>query len=77
MAQKLRAQTQGEFTKQEFVSGMSEINLESNQALNQRLIEFENELRDVNKRRELYSFAWYYGKHPDAKTMEYEAAIQY
>ena len=56
---------------------MSEINCESNQVLYQRLVDFENELRDPNKRRDLYSFAWSYGKHTDAKTMEWETAIEY
>jgi DCN1-like protein 1/2 len=78
LAQKLKAQKQCEFTKNEFLFGMIDINCESNQQLVQRLVEFENELtNDLSKLRDLYSFAWNYGKHSDAKTMEWETAIEY
>lgn len=78
LAHKLRAQTQCEFTKQEFVNGMIEMNCESKEVLFQRLVDFENDLaRNTNRLRELYSFTWNYAKPSEAKTMDWETAVQY
>ncbi|XP_054163210.1 DCN1-like protein [Oppia nitens] len=78
LAQKMRAQKQCEFTRQEFITGMIDINCDSIAALNQRLVEFDNELNtDLNKLRDLYLFAWNYGKPSEAKTMDWEVAIEY
>ena len=61
LAHKLRAQTQCEFTKQEFVNGMVDMNCENKEVLYHRLVDYENELsHNINKLRELYSFAWNY-----------------
>jgi len=78
LAHRLRAQNQCEFTKQEFTNGMIDMSCDSSAQLCQRLADYEAELTaDLSKLRDLYLFAWTYGKHSDAKTMEFETAIEY
>ncbi|CAG2172997.1 unnamed protein product [Oppiella nova] len=78
LAQRLGAQRQCEFTRQEFTTGMADMNCDSNQTLYQRLVELDNEVTtDLNKLRDLYLFAWNYGKQLEAKTMEWETAVEY
>jgi len=78
MVWKMKAATQCEFTREEFVSGMHEMGVDSLDKLKSKLNSIENEiLRDGVKFRDLYIFSFSYAKNPTQKGIELEMAIPY
>jgi len=77
LAWKLNAQTQCEFTRDEFVNGMTELRCDSIDKLKQKLPAVENELRDQAKFREFYQYTFGFAKNPAQKSLDLEMAIAY
>lgn len=77
LAWKLNAQTQCEFTRDEFINGMNELRCDSIDKLKQKLPAIESELRDQAKFREFYQFTFGFAKNPAQKSLDLEMAIAY
>ena len=67
IAWKFRAETQCEFTKDEFMNGMMDLGVDSIDKLKTRLSSLENELRDPQKFKDFYHFTFNYAKNPGQK----------
>lgn len=76
-AWKFKAATQCEFTKEEFVTGMTELGCDSIEKLKCKLPTLENELRDVIKFKDFYNFTFNYAKNPGQKGLDLDMAIAY
>lgn len=77
IAWKFKAATQCEFTKEEFVSGMTELGCDSIDKLKSRLSSLESELRDNFKFKDFYHFTFNYAKNPGQKGLDLDMAIAY
>ncbi|KAK9513055.1 hypothetical protein O3M35_001335 [Rhynocoris fuscipes] len=77
IAWKFKAATQCEFTKDEFVSGMIELGVDSIEKLKARLPTLDNELKDNLKFKDFYHFTFNYAKNPGQKGLELDMAITY
>lgn len=77
IAWKLKAGTQCEFTREEFMTGMSELGCDSVEKLKQKLTALDSELKDVTKFRDLYYFTFNYAKNPGQKNLDLDMAIAY
>lgn len=77
IAWKFRAETQCEFTRQEFVSGFVELGVDSIDSLRSKLPILENELRDTNKFKDFYQFTFNYAKEHTQKGIDLDMAIAY
>uniref|UniRef100_A0A1I7V356 Defective in cullin neddylation protein n=1 Tax=Caenorhabditis tropicalis TaxID=1561998 RepID=A0A1I7V356_9PELO len=78
LAWKLKAQTQCEFTLDEWVQGMSDLQVDNIQTLKQRIDMINSEI-DTNreKSRELYLFTFNYGKSAASRSLDLETAVCY
>lgn len=74
---KFKASVQCEFTRKEFTDGMTELGVDSLDALKKRLPSVEQELTDQSKFKELYLFTFNFAKNPGQKCLELEMAIAY
>jgi len=74
---KLRAQTQCEFTRQEFCQGLYELGCDTVDKLKAKLPQLEAELRDPAKFKDLYQFTFTYAKNPGQKGLDLEVALAY
>ncbi|KZC09590.1 DCN1-like protein 1 [Dufourea novaeangliae] len=77
IAWKFRAETQCEFTKDEFMNGMMDLGVDSIDKLKARLSSLENELRDPQKFKDFYHFTFNYAKNPGQKGLDLDMAIAY
>lgn len=77
IAWKFKAAAQCEFTKEEFVSGMTELACDSIEKLRARLPTLENEIKDNLKFKDFYHFTFNYAKNPGQKGLELDMAITY
>uniref|UniRef100_A0A5S6QXN9 Defective in cullin neddylation protein n=1 Tax=Trichuris muris TaxID=70415 RepID=A0A5S6QXN9_TRIMR len=77
LAWKMRAKTQCEFTKDEFVNGLMEIRCDSLEKLRNKLEKFRSELQDEEKFRDFYQFTFLFAKSPSQKGLDVEMAIGY
>jgi len=77
LAWKLRAQTQCEFSRQEFIRGMHELGCDNIDKLRATLPALEAEIRDPAKFKDLYLFAFTYAKNPGQKGLDLDMAIAY
>jgi len=78
MVWKMRAATQCEFTREEFVNGLVEMGVDSVEKLKAKLSLVESEtLRDTVKFRDLYIYSFAYAKNPNQKGIELDMAIPY
>lgn len=77
LAWKFKAAAQCEFTKDEFVNGMVELNCDSTEKLRSRLPSLEQEVRDAQKFKDLYNFTFHYAKNPGQKGLDLDVAIAY
>lgn len=77
IAWKFRAETQCEFSRQEFINGMSDLGVDSIDKLRTKLPILELELNDVNKFKDLYHFTFNYAKEHMQKGIDLEMAIAY
>ncbi|KAK3747494.1 hypothetical protein QZH41_011368, partial [Actinostola sp. cb2023] len=77
IAWKFKAATQCEFTRKEFIDGMTELNCDSNEKLKSKLPSLESELKDNAKFRDLYQFTFNFAKTPGQKSLDLEMSIAY
>ncbi|XP_054270202.1 DCN1-like protein 1 [Macrosteles quadrilineatus] len=77
IAWKFRAAAQCEFSREEFMTGMTELCCDSVEKLKCRLPSLENELKDQNKFKDFYHFTFNYAKNPNQKGLDLDMAITY
>ncbi|KAL0281293.1 UNVERIFIED_CONTAM: hypothetical protein PYX00_002324 [Menopon gallinae] len=77
LAWKFRAATQCEFTKDEFIGGMTELGCDSIEKLKSRLPMLESEIRDQPRFKDLYHFTFNYAKNQGQKGLDLDMAIAY
>ncbi|GLV41418.1 Squamous cell carcinoma-related oncogene [Carabus blaptoides fortunei] len=77
IAWKFKAATQCEFTREEFVSGMTDLGCDSVEKLKARLPNLESELKDGFKFKDFYHFTFNYAKNPGQKGIDLDMAIAY
>ncbi|XP_055377028.1 DCN1-like protein [Condylostylus longicornis] len=77
IAWKFRAETQCEFSKDEFVNGLSVLGVDSIEKLKAKLPSLENELNDQSKFKDFYQFTFNYAKDSGQKGLDLEMAIEY
>ncbi|CDW52584.1 DCN1 protein 1 [Trichuris trichiura] len=67
LAWKMRAKTQCEFTKNEFVNGLLEMRCDTIEKLRNKLEKFRTELQDEDNFRDFYQFTFLFAKSPTQK----------
>ncbi|XP_061233714.1 DCN1-like protein 2 isoform X1 [Neopsephotus bourkii] len=77
VAWKFRAATQCEFSKKEFVDGMTELGCDTTEKLKALLPRLEQELKDPIKFKDFYQFTFNFAKNPGQKGLDLEMAIAY
>ncbi|XP_027413844.1 DCN1-like protein 2 isoform X3 [Bos indicus x Bos taurus] len=77
IAWKFRAATQCEFSKKEFVDGMTELGCDSTEQLRALLPGLEQELKDAVKFKALYQFTFAFARSPGQKGLDLEMAVAY
>jgi DCN1-like protein 1/2 len=78
LAWKMNASTQCEFTRDEFLGGMTDLGVDSVERLRDRLPGLEREiLMDKLKYKSFYQFTFQYAKEPTQKSLDLETAITY
>lgn len=78
LAWKLKAGQQCVFTRDEFVSGMSDMACDSVDKLRSKLSQLDTDLRDPNIFKDFYYFTYNYAKHdPSDKSVDLDMAIIY
>ncbi|PSN39809.1 DCN1-like protein 1 [Blattella germanica] len=77
IAWKFRAATQCEFTRDEFMAGMTEMGCDSIEKLKARLPSLEIELKDQLRFKDFYHFTFNYAKNPGQKGLDLDMAIAY
>jgi DCN1-like protein 1/2 len=77
MAWKFKAATQCEFTRDEFVTGMTDLGCDSIDKLKSRCSSLENEIRDQSRFKDFYHFTFNYAKNPGQKGLDLDMALAY
>ncbi|XP_063590161.1 DCN1-like protein 2 [Penaeus indicus] len=77
LAWKLRAATQCEFTRDEFMNGLTELGCDSIDKLKAKLPTLEHELRDTAKFKDFYQFTFNYARNPGQKGLDLDMALAY
>lgn len=77
IAWKFKASTQCEFTKAEFIQGMTELGCDGPDKLKNKCGLLEQEIRDTVKFKDLYQFTFNYAKNPGQKSLDLDMAIEY
>ncbi|KAG7275939.1 hypothetical protein CRUP_011389 [Coryphaenoides rupestris] len=77
VAWKFRAATQCEFSKKEFLDGMTELGCDSPEKLKALLPRLEQELKDGGKFKDFYQFTFNFAKNPGQKGLDLEMAVAY
>jgi len=77
IAWKFKAATQCEFSREEFVNGMTEIGCDSIDRLKSKCAALENEIKDAAKFKDFYQFTFNYAKNPGQKGLDLDMAIAY
>ncbi|XP_016116883.1 DCN1-like protein 2 [Sinocyclocheilus grahami] len=77
VAWKFRAATQCEFSRKEFLDGMSELGCDSPDELRTLLPRLEQELKDSGRFRDFYQFTFSFAKSPGQKGLDLEMAVAY
>uniref|UniRef100_A0A3B4WDW9 DCN1-like protein n=1 Tax=Seriola lalandi dorsalis TaxID=1841481 RepID=A0A3B4WDW9_SERLL len=72
VAWKFRAATQCEFSRKEFLDGMSELGCDSPEKLKAILPRLEQELKDTGKFKDFYQFTFNFAKNPGQKGLEFK-----
>ncbi|KAK2519457.1 Dcun1d2 [Columba guinea] len=70
VAWKFRAATQCEFSKKEFVDGMTELGCDTTEKLKALLPRLEQELKDPGKFKDFYQFTFNFAKNPGQKGLD-------
>lgn len=76
IAWKFGAKTIGEFTKQEFVDGMTKLRCDSVEKLRDKVPSLRQELQDENSFKDFYAFTFEYGKQDGQKSLSLDVAIE-
>lgn len=77
IAWKFRAETQCEFTHDEFVNGFLELGVDTLDKLNAKLPVLESDLSDLTKFKDFYQFTFNYAKEQGQKGLDLDMAIAY
>lgn len=77
IAWKFKAATQCEFTKDEFVTGMTDLGCDSTDKLKMKCPGLEQEIRESSKFKDFYQFTFNYAKNPGQKGLDLDMAIAY
>lgn len=77
IAWKFKAETQCEFTRDEFINGFHSLGVDSIDKLKIKLPQLEMDLRDGNKFKDFYYFTFNYAKESGQKGLDLEMAIAY
>ncbi|KAF0026593.1 hypothetical protein F2P81_021330 [Scophthalmus maximus] len=77
VAWKFRAATQCEFSKKEFMDGMTDLGCDSPEKLKALLPRLEQELKDTGKFKDFYQFTFNFAKNPGQKGLDLEMAVAY
>lgn len=77
IAWKFRAETQCEFSREEFVNGFNDLGVDSIDKLKAKLPQLEKELQDPNKFKDFYQFTFNYAKEHAQKGIDLDMAIAY
>lgn len=77
IAWKFRAQTQCEFSRDEFVNGFCDLGLDSVDKLKQKLPQLELDLNDIHKFKDFYQYTFNYAKETGQKGLDLDMAIAY
>lgn len=77
IAWRFKADTQCEFTRDEFVNGMSSLGVDSVEKLKQKLPSLEADLNDPLKFKDFYQYTFNYAKDSAQKSLDLEMSIAY
>lgn len=77
IAWKFRCEKQCEFSRSEFVTGFTELSVDSVESLKSKLPTLDAELRDPNKFKDFYQFTFNYAKEDTQKGIDLDMAIAY
>jgi len=77
LAWKLQAQTQCEFSREEFVGGLTQYRVDSLDKLKTKLDTLAQEIREPAKFRELYQFTFNYARSARQRSLDLDTAIAY
>jgi len=77
IAWKFKAVQQCEFTREEFVGGMTELGCDSLDKLKSKLHHLDMEILDPNKFKEFYQFTFNYAKNSSQKGLDLQMAVAY
>ncbi|XP_025051761.1 DCN1-like protein 1 isoform X2 [Alligator sinensis] len=77
IAWKFRAATQCEFSKQEFMDGMTDLGCDSIEKLKAQIPKMEQELKEPGRFKDFYQFTFNFAKNPGQKGLDLEMAIAY
>ncbi|KAG5673327.1 hypothetical protein PVAND_003387 [Polypedilum vanderplanki] len=77
IAWKFKAQTQCEFSREEFINGFSELGVDSIEKLKQKLPQLELDLNDIHKFKDFYQYTFNYAKETGQKGLDLDMAIAY
>lgn len=77
IAWRFGAATQCEFSKKEFMAGMTELGCDSTEKLRALLPRLEQELKDPVKFKDFYQFTFSFAKNPGQKGLDLEMAVAY
>uniref|UniRef100_A0A3B4E9F7 DCN1-like protein n=3 Tax=Pygocentrus nattereri TaxID=42514 RepID=A0A3B4E9F7_PYGNA len=77
VAWKFRAATQCEFSRKEFLDGMTDLGCDSPEKLRALLPRLEQELKDSGKFKDFYQFTFNFAKNPGQKGLDLEMAVAY
>lgn len=77
LAWRLKAATQCEFSREEFMNGLADLGCDSIDKLKSKLHSLDNDLRDPSRFKDLYQFTFNYARNPGQKGLELEVAIAY
>lgn len=77
IAWKFKAETQCEFTREEFYQGMTELGCDTADKLRDKCSSLEQIIRDNAKFKEFYQFTFNYAKNPGQKGLDLDMALAY
>lgn len=77
IAWKFKAETQCEFTRDEFINGFNDLGVDSIEKLKSKLITLETDLCDLTKFKDFYQFTFNYAKDQGQKGLDLDMAIAY
>lgn len=77
IAWKFKAETQCEFTRDEFINGFTGLGVDSVEKLKAKLPALESDLSDLTKFKDFYQFTFNYAKEQGQKGLDLEMAIAY